>query len=260
MATPILQTNQLVKRFGGLVATDNVSLELQPGELHAIIGPNGAGKTTLVAQLSGELTPTSGSIRFNGADITALPMPTRARLGLVRSFQITSICPEFTALDNVAMAVQARLGHSFRFLRNARTDPALIGPASAILEQVGLAPRASIQAGLLSHGEQRQLEVAIALATEPKLLLLDEPMAGMGREESHRMVTFLQSLKGRYTILLIEHDMDAVFALADRISVLVYGRIIATGLPDEIRANPEVQHAYLGDEAEEAAAAESTHA
>ncbi len=260
MAEPILQTTDLVKRFGGLVATDHVSLSLVPGELHAIIGPNGAGKTTLVAQLSGEMAPTAGRVRFDGQDITDLPMPRRARLGLVRSFQITSICPEFSALDNVAMAVQARLGHSFHFWRNARTDPALIMPARRVLEQVDLAARADVPAGLLSHGEQRQLEVAIALATEPKLLLLDEPMAGMGREESQRMVSFLQTLKRRYTILLIEHDMDAVFALADRISVLVYGKVIATGLPDEVRANPEVQHAYLGDEAEEAAAAEAANA
>ncbi len=260
MAEPILQTTDLVKRFGGLVATDHVSLSLVPGELHAIIGPNGAGKTTLVAQLSGEMAPTAGRVRFDGQDITDLPMPRRARLGLVRSFQITSICPEFSALDNVAMAVQARLGHSFHFWRNARTDPALIVPARRVLEQVDLAARADVPAGLLSHGEQRQLEVAIALATEPKLLLLDEPMAGMGREESQRMVSFLQTLKRRYTILLIEHDMDAVFALADRISVLVYGKVIATGLPDEVRANPEVQHAYLGDEAEEAAAAEAANA
>ena len=257
MAEPILQTTGLVKRFGGLTATDDVSLELRPGELHAIIGPNGAGKTTLLAQLSGELRPTSGRIAYQGRDITALPMPTRARQGLVRSFQITSICQEFSTLDNVAMAVQARQGHSFRFWRNARTDRSLIDPAMDVLARVGLGERAHIQSGLLSHGEQRQLEVAIALATEPKLLLLDEPMAGMGREESTRMVSFLQTLKRRYSILLIEHDMDAVFALADRISVLVYGRVIATGLPADIRANPEVRHAYLGDEAEEKAAVDA---
>ena len=254
MAEPILQTIELVKRFGGLVATDHVSLSLEPGELHAIIGPNGAGKTTLLAQLSGELKPSAGRVLYQGQDVSAVPMPGRARMGLVRSFQITSICMEFTALDNVAMAVQARQGHSFRFWRNARTDPTLVEPAMAVLQSVGLGERALVPAGLLAHGEQRQLEVAIALATEPKLLLLDEPMAGMGREESARMVTFLQSLKRRYSILLIEHDMDAVFALADRISVLVYGRVIATGLPAAIRANPEVRHAYLGDEAEESAA------
>jgi branched-chain amino acid transport system ATP-binding protein len=252
---PILRTEHLVKRFGGLVATDDVSLELAKGELHAIIGPNGAGKTTLIAQLSGELHPSAGRVFFNNADITETGMPGRARLGLVRSFQITSLCMEFTTRDNVAMAVQARQGHSFRFWRNARTDPSLVDPAMEVLRQVGLAERAMIPAGLLSHGEQRQLEVAIALATEPTLLLLDEPMAGMGREESQRMVAFLQTLKRRYTILLIEHDMDAVFALADRISVLVYGRVIATGLPADVRANPEVQHAYLGDEAEEREAA-----
>jgi branched-chain amino acid transport system ATP-binding protein len=251
----ILQTTSLTKRFGGLVATDNVSLDLRPGELHAIIGPNGAGKTTLLAQLAGELRPTSGRIIYEGRDITAMAMPARARAGLVRSFQITSICQDFSALDNVALAEQARQGHSFRFWKNARTDRSLVDPAMDVLRRVGLGERAHIQAGLLSHGEQRQLEVAIALATAPKLLLLDEPMAGMGREESQRMVTFLQTLKGRYSILLIEHDMDAVFALADRISVLVYGRVIATGLPADIRANPDVRHAYLGDEAEEKAAA-----
>jgi branched-chain amino acid transport system ATP-binding protein len=251
---PILQTTGLIKRFGGLTATDNLSLELRPGELHAIIGPNGAGKTTLLAQLSGELRPTAGSIAYEGRDITASGMPARARRGLVRSFQITSICQEFSALDNVAMAVQARQGHSFRFWKNARTDRTLVDPAMDVLTRVGLGGRAHIEAGLLAHGEQRQLEVAIALATGPKLLLLDEPMAGMGREESQKMVAFLQTLKGKYSILLIEHDMDAVFALADRISVLVYGRVIATGLPAEIRANPEVRHAYLGDEAEEKAA------
>jgi branched-chain amino acid transport system ATP-binding protein len=205
--------------------------------------------------LSGELKPTSGRVLFQGQDITDIAMPGRARMGLVRSFQITSLCMEFTARDNVAMAVQARQGHSFRFWRNARTDPTLVNPAMEVLRQVGLADRAMIEAGFLSHGEQRQLEVAIALATEPTMLLLDEPMAGMGREESQHMVAFLQTLKRRYTILLIEHDMDAVFALADRISVLVYGRVIATGLPAEVRANKEVQHAYLGDEAEEREAA-----
>ena len=260
MAEPILQTIELVKRFGGLVATDHVSLSLEPGELHAIIGPNGAGKTTLLAQLSGELKPSSGRVLYKGQDVSAVPMPGRARMGLVRSFQITSICMEFTALDNVAIAVQARQGHSFRFWRNARTDPSLVEPAMAVLQSVGLGERALVPAGLLAHGEQRQLEVVIALATEPTMLLLDEPMAGMGREESARMVTFLQSLKRQYSILLIEHDMDAVFALADRISVLVYGRVIATGLPAEIRANPEVRHAYLGDEAEEHAAEATTNA
>jgi branched-chain amino acid transport system ATP-binding protein len=260
LQTPILQTVDLVKRFGGLTATDMVSLTLIPGELHAIIGPNGAGKTTLLSQLSGELRPTSGRVMFEGRDVSALPMPSRARLGMVRSFQITSICMEFSTLDNVAMAVQARSGHSFRFWKNARNDRRLTDPAMEVLRRVGLGERAHIEAGLLAHGEQRQLEVAIALATEPKVLLLDEPMAGMGREESSRMVEFLQSLKRRYAILLIEHDMDAVFALADRISVLVYGKVIATGLPAEIRANPQVRHAYLGDEAEEKAAEVATHA
>jgi branched-chain amino acid transport system ATP-binding protein len=219
------------------------------GELHAIIGPNGAGKTTLIAQLSGELQPTSGRIRFAGEDVTGLGAAARSLKGLARSFQITSLCREFTALENVALAVQAHQGHSFRFWRRADRDPRLIEPAREILDRVGLAARADVPAGRLAHGEQRQLDVAVALATNPRLLLLDEPMAGMGREESQRMVALLQGLKRRYAILLIEHDMDAVFALADRISVLVYGRCIATGTPDEIRADPQVREAYLGDEA-----------
>jgi branched-chain amino acid transport system ATP-binding protein len=249
MAEPLLQTRNLVKRFGGLVATDTVSLSVGPGQVHALIGPNGAGKTTLVAQLSGQIRPDSGSILFDGRDVSTLPMAARVRLGLARSFQITSVLRDFTALQNVALAIQAGQGHSFRFWKPVASDPSLHDPALGVLEQVGLASRADTPAASLSHGEQRQLEIAMALASRPKLLLLDEPMAGMGPEESQRMVSFLGRLKGRHTILLIEHDMDVVFALADRITVLVYGRAIATGTPDEIRADAEVRQAYLGEAA-----------
>ncbi len=248
VAEPLLATDRLVKRFGGLLATDSVSIDVLPGEIHALIGPNGAGKTTLIGQLTGSLRPDSGSIRFAGRDVTRLPTHARVRLGLARSFQITAVLREFSALENVALAVQAHDGHSFRFLKDARSDSALRDPARYLLETVGLGPRADTLAAALSHGEQRQLEIAMALAGEPKLLLLDEPMAGMGAEESQLMVTLLRGLKGRQSILLIEHDMDAVFALADRITVLVYGRAIASGTAEEIRANPEVRQAYLGEE------------
>ncbi len=245
---PLLEVKGLVKRFGALVATDNLDLAVEPGEIHAVIGPNGAGKTTLIAQLAGELQPNAGTIRFAGEDITRLHAPARSQRGLARSFQITSILRGFTALDNVALAIQAHDGHSFRFWRPARREERLRVPAMEILEEVGLGARAHVPAANLAHGEQRQLEIAMALATRPRMLLLDEPMAGMGREESERMVALLRRLKGRETILLIEHDMDAVFALADRITVLVYGRAIATGTPQEIRANAEVRRAYLGSD------------
>jgi branched-chain amino acid transport system ATP-binding protein len=248
MSTPLLETRDLVKQFGGLVATDQVSLAVPAGEFHAIIGPNGAGKTTLIGQLSGEIKPNAGSIRFAGEDITALETAARSMRGLARSFQITSIFTEFSVLDNVALAVQAHTGSSMRFWRQARRDPALRDPARAILDEVGLAARAHVIAANLSHGEKRTLEIAIALATKPRLLLLDEPMAGMGIEDSARMVQFLATLKGKTTVLLIEHDMDAVFALADRITVLVYGRVIATGTPEKIRRNEQVLQAYLGAE------------
>ena len=248
MAEAHLRIDRLQKRFGGLIATNDVSLAVPSGELHAIIGPNGAGKTTLIAQLSGTLMPDSGNIFFEGRDIAAMPAYTRSALGLARSFQITSIFPNFTAEDNVALAVQAHSGHSYRFWRPANKERVLRDPARAALERVGLADRADVVAADLSHGEHRQLEIAMALATKPRLLLLDEPMAGMGPEESQRMIEVLRSLKGQHTILLIEHDMDAVFALADRITVLVYGAVIASDLPDRIRANPEVRKAYLGDE------------
>lgn len=248
MADPMLQVKGMRKSFGGVVATDNLDLAVAAGEIYAVIGPNGAGKTTLINQLSGAMRSDSGSIHFDGRDVTRLPPPVRAARGLARTFQITSIFHEFTALENVSLAVQAHDGHSFRFLRAARGQARLCEPALAALERVGLADRANVMARYLSHGEHRQLEIAMALATKPKMLLLDEPMAGMGPDESQRMVDILQSLKGRQTILLIEHDMDAVFALADRISVLVYGRAIATGTADDIRTNPEVRTAYLGEE------------
>jgi branched-chain amino acid transport system ATP-binding protein len=249
MAEGLLQVRGLTKRFGGLVATDALDLDVAGGETHAIIGPNGAGKTTLIAQLAGDLRSDAGAVRFAGEDIARLSAPARSLRGLARSFQITSIFPDFTTLDNVALAVQAHAGHSFRFWRPARREPALREPARAILEQVGLADRADVLAANLAHGEQRQLEIAMALATRPRLLLLDEPVAGMGLDESQRMIRFLASIKGRLMMVLVEHDMDAVFALADRISVLVYGRIIATGMPEAIRANAEVREAYLGEDA-----------
>ena len=244
----MLEVAKLTKNFGALRATDGIDFDVREGETHAIIGPNGAGKTTFIGQLAGNLRPDSGRIVFAGEDVTDLPAQRRARKGLARSFQITSIYPEFSALQNVALAVQAHAGHSFRFWRAARTDAQLLDPARRVLEEVGLGPRANVLAANLSHGEQRQLEVAMALATRPRLLLLDEPMAGMGAEESQRMIGFLGTLKQRHTMILVEHDMDAVFKLADRISVLVYGRLIATGAPGEIRANPEVRTAYLGED------------
>ena len=249
MADALLRIDALTKRFGGVVASDGITLSIPQGELHAIIGPNGAGKTTLISQLTGQLAPDSGRIYFDDRDITALPMYRRSVLGLARSFQITSLFIDFSVLDNVALAVQAHAGHSFRFWRPARREPALREPARAILAQVGLAGRADVHAASLAHGEQRQLEIAMALATRPRLLLLDEPVAGMGLDESQRMIRFLASIKGKLTMVLVEHDMDAVFALADRISVLVYGRIIATGTPEAIRANAEVRQAYLGEDA-----------
>ena len=245
----LLETRRLRKSFGALVATDGVDFDVREGETHAVIGPNGAGKTTFIKQISGELRPDAGEVRFSGEDITALPAPRRTRKGLARSFQITSIYREFSALDNVALAVQAHAGHSFRFWRAARNDRSLTEPALRILERIGLLARKDVLAANLSHGEQRQLEIAMALATEPRLLLLDEPVAGMGTDESQRMIELLATLKGQKTIVLVEHDMDAVFTLADRISVLVYGRIIATGTPAEIRANAGVRAAYLGEDA-----------
>jgi branched-chain amino acid transport system ATP-binding protein len=248
VADPLLRVEKLVRRFGGVIATDHVSLDVGQGELHAIIGPNGAGKTTLISQLTGQLSPNSGTIHFAGADITRLPAFRRSALGLARSFQITSLLPDFTASDNVALAAQAHDGHSFYFWGNARKESALRNAALAALKRVGLEHRADVVVSRLSHGEQRELELAVALATKPQLLLLDEPMAGLGTTESARMVKLLQELRREVTIVLVEHDMDAVFALADRITVLVYGRVIASDVPAAIRQNEEVRRAYLGDQ------------
>jgi len=249
MSEPLLRVTGLVKRFGGLVATDNLDLDVRHGEVHALIGPNGAGKTTAIAQISGEQRQNAGTIHFDGEEISALSTPERVRRGLARSFQITQVLPDYTTLENVALAVQAQAGHSFRFFGNARNDDRLNEPALQYLKDVGLGARASVRVADLAHGEQRQLELAMALATRPRLLLLDEPMAGMGASESQEVTEVLLGLKGRITMLLVEHDMEAVWALADRISVLVYGRCIATGTPAEIRGNADVKVAYLGEEA-----------
>nr|WP_249137539.1 ABC transporter ATP-binding protein [Bradyrhizobium tropiciagri] len=244
----MLRVDNLVRRYGGITATDNLSMEVIPGELHAIIGPNGAGKTTLISQLTGQVMPNSGTIRFAGRDVTGLPSYKRSRLGLARSFQITSLLKDFSAIDNVALAAQAHDGHSFRFWGNARKERHLRDTACAALERVGLGKRADIVVSQLSHGEQRELELAVALATKPQLLLLDEPMAGLGVTESARMVALLKELRKEVTIVLVEHDMEAVFALADRITVLVYGRVIACDVPDAIRRDEEVKRAYLGEQ------------
>jgi branched-chain amino acid transport system ATP-binding protein len=249
-AAPILRLESLRKTFGALVVTDDVTLDVMPDELHAVIGPNGAGKTTLINQIAGMLMPDAGTIRLAGRDVTALPMHARARLGLARTFQVSSVLPGFSALENVALAVQSRVGPSRRIHGRAATERALNDPAMAALAEVGLADRARLPAGKLAHGEKRALELAIALAMAPKLLLLDEPMAGTGRDETARLVELLQRLKRRLPIVLVEHDMTAVFALADRISVLIYGRILASGAPAEVRADPRVVAAYLGDDME----------
>jgi branched-chain amino acid transport system ATP-binding protein len=243
---PVLRLDGLSKSFGSLLVNDNVSFDVMPGELHALIGPNGAGKTTLINQISGFISPDKGRIFFGREDITALPPHARAQRGLARSFQITSILPGFTVLENAALAVQAREGSSFRFAGRASAEPQLNRPAMAALEQTGLSASAAKRAGELSHGERRTLEIAIALAMKPKLLLLDEPLAGVGREETFAQMNLLRTLKGSVSIILVEHDIPAVFALADRISVLIYGRIAACGAPAEVRANAEVAAAYLG--------------
>ncbi|MCB1446547.1 MAG: ABC transporter ATP-binding protein [Rhizobiaceae bacterium] len=247
MAEPVLEILNLRKSFGALKATDGVSLTLMPGEIHALIGPNGAGKSTLIHQIGGSIRSDSGTIRFLARDMAGMDMAARARAGLGRSFQISSLAPEFSALRNVMLAVQARQGSSFRFFRPVTRDPSLTGPAMEMLERVGLAGRAHVPAAELSHGERRQLEIAIALALGPKAFLLDEPMAGMGPEGSKSLTGFLDGLRHEAPILLVEHDMDAVFFLADRISVLVYGQIIATGTVEQIRNDPDVRRAYLGD-------------
>jgi branched-chain amino acid transport system ATP-binding protein len=247
-SSPILELQGLVKRYGGLTATDNLNLTVNVGEIHAIIGPNGAGKTTLIHQISGALASDSGQISFAGEDVTRVPMHLRVQAGLARSYQITNIFPRFSVLDNLALAVQARSGSSMRFWRPALSERALFDEARELAQRVGLGPHADKLAGSLAHGAQRQLELGLALATRPRLLLLDEPMAGMGHEESVEMIPLIESLRPEIAVLIIEHDMDAVFRMADRISVLVAGRIIATGTPDQIRGNIEVKKAYLGDE------------
>jgi len=248
MNAPLLHVDNLVKRFGGLAATDHASLQVKRDEIHALIGPNGAGKTTLIHQISGALQPDEGRIVFDGADLTHTAMHQRARLGLVRSYQITSVFTRLTVQDNLALAIQAGEGSSFQFWRASRSEHARYARAAEVAERVGLQAQFMQPAGALSHGEQRQLEVGLALATSPKLMLLDEPMAGMGPDESERMVQLLQSLRGDTTLLLVEHDMDAVFRLADTISVLVSGQVIACGTAEHIKNDAAVKRAYLGDE------------
>ena len=248
MAEPALALKGLSKSFGALKVTNGVDLAIAPGELHALIGPNGAGKTTLVHQISGTLRPDTGTILFAGADVTRLSPQKRARAGLARTFQITSTIASLSALENVALGVQAHSAHPLSLFRDAASDEALNGPAWEALEAVGLTERAHAPAGSLSHGEKRALEIAMALTLQPKLILLDEPLAGVGHEEGERLIALLKSLKGRFAMLLVEHDMSAVFALADRVTVLVYGGVIATGEPAAVRADPAVRQAYLGEE------------
>lgn len=247
MAEPVLDIAGLCKTYGALAATDDLSLTLRPGEIHALIGPNGAGKSTLIGQIAGAIRPDAGTIRILGEDVTHLSIAARARRGLGRSFQISSLATELSVLAHVRIAAQARAGSAFRFWAPVRQDRALRDMALDALDRVGMADRADITVGALSHGERRQLEVACALALRPRLLLLDEPMAGLGLEGTEAMTRFLAELKHEVPILLVEHDMDAVFELADRISVLLYGRVIASGTVGEVRADPAVREAYLGE-------------
>lgn len=249
MAETLLRTRGLTKSFGAIQACNNLSVEVAAGEIHALIGPNGAGKTTLLNQLSGDLMPDAGQIFFADREITRLPLYKRAHLGIARSYQITSVFPQLTVQENLLLAIQAHCGHSFRFWRRALSDPQLRTSLLPAMEQVGLADRAEVQAGTLSHGEKKQLEVGMALASNPRLLLLDEPMAGMGPGGTVELSKLILKLKKDMTILLVEHDMDAIFTLADRITVLVYGEVVATGSPLQIRNDPVVRQAYLGDEA-----------
>ena len=248
MTEPLLRVTGLNRCFGAIQASRDLSFGIVAGEVHALIGPNGAGKTTAINQLTGEIEPDSGSIVFDGRDITSLPVHKRALMGLARSFQITAVFEHLTIEENLALAVQAQMGHSYRFWARANRDMRLTGPTRDALRLVGLEERASAPASSLSHGEKRQLEVGMALAGQPKLLLLDEPMAGMGPGGTVELSNLIRELKGRITILLVEHDMDVVFSLADRITVLVYGEAVATGTPEQIRANPLVRQAYLGEE------------
>ena len=243
-----LQTQGLVKRYGALLVTDHVSLDVRAGELHAVIGPNGAGKTTLINQLSGELASNEGSVVFDGRNVSALPVHKRARSGLLRSYQITSIFEEFTVTENAVLAALAAKRHAWQFWKPMLADAPARAAAEAAVAAAGLTAQADVPAGELAYGQRRQLELAMTLAAEPKFLLLDEPMAGMSAQESAAVTALLRRLKGRYTILLVEHDMEAVFSLADRITVLVYGRAMFTGTPDEIREHPEVRAVYLGEE------------
>ena len=248
MAEPLLEVRRLFKRFGGVIATDRLDLAVAEGGVHALIGPNGAGKTTLIAQICGEVEPDSGQVLFAGHDITSLPGHERVALGLARSFQITRVFRSLTVRDNIALAVQVRSGSSMRFWRPVAAERALGDEADAVLAGLGMAASAGLVAGSLPHADQRRLEVALALACRPRLLLLDEPLAGMGAEDAQAMIALIAQLKRRTTILLVEHDMDAVFRLADVISVLVGGAVIASGAPQAIRDDPEVKRAYLGEE------------
>lgn len=248
MAAPLLAVHGLVKRYGGLLVTDHVDLALAAGEVHAVIGPNGAGKTTLINQIAGEVTSDAGRIELDGRDVTAWPVHARAQAGLGRSYQVTSIIPEFSALENVLLATQSVRGHNFRFWRPVTAQPALVEPAEHCLELAGLLAQRHRSAGLLAYGEQRQLELAMTLAINPRVLLLDEPMAGLGPAETRELIDVLQRIRHRYAILLVEHDMHAVFALAGVCSVLVYGKVVFRGSPDEVRRSSVVREAYLGDE------------
>jgi len=250
MAEPLLRIEKLSKNFGSIAACQNVSLEVLPGEIHALIGPNGAGKTTLLNQIAGDLAPDSGQIFFGGRDISRLPLYQRSHLGLARSYQITSVFPQLSVAENLLLTIQAQHGHSFRFWRRGLNVPELRDDLAAALEHVGLSERATMTAASLSHGEKKQLEVGMALACNPKLLLLDEPMAGMGPGGTVELSKLIRKLKEKMTILLVEHDMETIFALADRITVLVYGEVVTTGTAEEIRNNPVVRQAYLGDEEE----------
>lgn len=249
MAEALLQVSGLSRRFAAVDALKDVNLTVEAGEVHALIGPNGAGKTTFIHHLSGALMPDAGNIHFVGQDVTRLSMHQRVAAGMARSYQITNVFLGLSALDNVALAVQGRAdaGSSFRFWQPVQAEKRLFDEAQQFLEQVGLQDKTQVVAGQLSHGEQRALELAMALATQPKLLLLDEPMAGTGPEESARMVDLIEHLARHVTILLVEHDMDAVFRLADRISVLVNGQLICTGEPEAVKNDPDVRRAYLGD-------------
>ena len=248
MTEPVLQTRGISKSFGALKASSDVSLDLRPGEIHALIGPNGAGKSTLIKQIAGNMRPDSGTVHFLGRDVTALDTVARARLGLGRTFQISALAMEFTVLQNAVLGALGARGDVMRLFRPVMKDRALVERATEALERVGLQDQAGMRTAELSHGQRRQLEVAVALTLKPRAFLMDEPMAGLGAGGSKRLTGFLDGLRVEAPILLVEHDMDAVFALADRISVLVYGQIIATGTAAEIRANPEVRRAYLGEE------------